>query len=558
VSTSAVPWAAAWKARVPALFRASIPARIRARLAAWYLFSLTLIVGIYAVTVLVLMHRGLASQVDRMLHVEIKAAAAAVQRKHEQHGPQWWMQPGTSLLKIDGDGHAEVWSEVSGGTVSRLAATLGAPQLPVLDHGSSAAKREKVADADGVSYYASTEARKIGDRLYAFRVTLPTAPVMRTLAELAMILLVGFVAVLTVGLLGGSAIAGLALAPISHIVAATRALRPTRLSDRLPETGPQDELRELTQVINGMIDRVQESFERERNFANDVAHELRTPLTAQIISAKLALTSRADNSNNAVETVQSMLEDAHHMHRLINGLLTLTRISTHGELPTLVSVDAAAAVAHCVNTLQVLAEEKGQSLVAMSDANTRIQADPTMLRQSLMNIVHNAIDHCGEGARIVVRLRAGARDDDKGHALILVEDDGPGIPPELQAQVFRRFFRGAGPNRSRGLGLGLAIAKAMTEAQGGTISLDAAHRRGTRFVLRFPTYVGLETDEDTVPPVRVKPGRPLRQTVPARAAAGLIGLSSLTLPRRRAHNPPTAPYSGSLREVLDGHSDFSH
>jgi signal transduction histidine kinase len=332
-------------------------------------------------------------------------------------------------------------------------------------------------------------------------------------------LLLALAVVLVIGWIAGLAVAALALSPVEHILQTTRALQPGAWNERLPQLGPDDELRDLTCVINELLDRVQASLERERRFADDVAHELRTPLTAQITRAEMtASLLHQQDSADPHEAMHSMLEEARHMQRLITGLLTLSRVATHSEAITLRPVDVVAVAEDCVELLRVLAEEKAQSLQVVHSGRPLAHAEPTMLRQALMNIVHNAIDHCGTGAQILVGVKSEpAQAGDARSAArvsIVVEDDGPGIAAEQLGQVFKRFFRG-GQRRERraGLGLGLAIAKALTEAQGGRIGVEPAAQRGTRFVLAF----------DAPPPVPPPPSSPRRAKALLRYSMALAG-----------------------------------
>jgi signal transduction histidine kinase len=246
-----------------------------------------------------------------------------------------------------------------------------------------------------------------------------------------------------------------------------------------------DDLQELVRALERQLDLAQAAVHNERRIVDDLAHELRTSLTSQILVAEMALSSGGAAQTlpaQAQDVVCSMLDEARHMEQLISGLLTLARLRTRREAVQLQRVDVIAVAHSCVHTLQVLAQERGQSLEVVGNGKPMALAEPTMLRQSLMSIVHNAIEHCQHGAVIRVVIHAPAASS--CCIEVCVEDDGPGIPLEQHAKIFDRFVRGQGGYRTgRGLGLGLAIAKAMTEAQGGTIRLDPAVSRGTRFLL---------------------------------------------------------------------------
>ena len=226
---------------------------------------------------------------------------------------------------------------------------------------------------------------------------------------------------------------------------------------------------------------------RQHRFVNDAAHELRTPLTAQSLVGANVLAREAATSAELREAIVSMLEESKHMKRLIEGLLDLTRAaltSTSGQGVSRqpVALDLSALARECVESLQVLAEEKQQSIEANVAPEVLADADLTMVRQALLNVIHNSVEHCPEGTHIQV---------DTFHCppnevLIRVQDDGPGIPLEEQGCVFERFYRGAGSSRQRGLGLGLSIAKAILCSQGGGIELRSTPGAGCTFLMTLP------------------------------------------------------------------------
>jgi signal transduction histidine kinase len=140
--------------------------------------------------------------------------------------------------------------------------------------------------------------------------------------------------------------------------------------------------------------------------------------------------------------------------------------------------------------MTALAEDKGHVLTMTSFEKTEVWADLTMLRQALMNLIHNAIVHCKQGANIKVVLV----DSLPNITTIAICDDGIGIPLDMQERVFDRFATGSrkafvekSATSHRGLGLGLSIAKALVEAQGGTLRLESEPNRGSKFLISIPT-----------------------------------------------------------------------
>jgi signal transduction histidine kinase len=394
----------------------------------------------------------------------------------------------------------------------------------------------------------------IDGRPFVLRAARSAAAVTSPLVDLAWRLAFALPVVLAVGWFGARAIAAQLLRPVRRIIRRARTLQPGLSTDRLPETGPDDEIRDLSLVINRMLDQVQASLQRERSFADDVAHELRTPLTAQITRAETTMSLlHRHGPADPHEAVHSMLDEARHMQRLVTGLLTLTRVSTQSEAVALQAVDVVAVAEDCVDLLRVLAEEKQQNLQILCHDRPLAQAEPTMLRQALMNIVHNAIDHCGAGAQIGVRITA-AKASPHGESaptpvVISVEDNGPGIPPDQLKHVFQRFFRAQGSRRQRserGLGLGLAIAKALTEAQGGRISVESAAPKGTRFVLQFNPHL---QQIATPPKPRRKPMALLRYNMAL--TGGEAGFAALPDLARRQNAPTRRAGSSELNAPVE-------
>jgi signal transduction histidine kinase len=225
---------------------------------------------------------------------------------------------------------------------------------------------------------------------------------------------------------------------------------------------------------------------RQQQFVSDVAHELRTPLTAQSVVGESVLARQDLTASQLREAIVSMLEESKHMKRLIEGLLDLTRASLtntgdHRVTRQRVALEVSGLVRDCVESLRVLAEEKRQSIEVNAIAAVLADADLTMVRQALLNVIHNAIEHCPEGTHIQVDTARSSNE-----ALIRVQDNGPGIALEDQRYVFERFYRGAGASRQRSLGLGLSIAKAVLCSQGGGIELRSTPGKGCCFLLSVP------------------------------------------------------------------------
>ncbi len=254
------------------------------------------------------------------------------------------------------------------------------------------------------------------------------------------------------------------------------------LSERLPNPNPHDELGRLATVFNETLARLEASFAELQRFTADASHELRSPLTALRAVGEVALRG-GDDPAMLRETVGSMLEEAQRLTDLVDALLTLARMDAAKTAVARETVDIAALLGEVRDQFDLLAADKQQAIAITCDAQLSTEADRTLLRLALVNLVHNAIQHSPPGTRIAVSAARRASGLE-----LAVRDDGPGIPDELHAKVFERFFR-IDKARSRaegGVGLGLAIAKQAVERNGGRIEIESASGRGSVFRLLLP------------------------------------------------------------------------
>jgi signal transduction histidine kinase len=253
------------------------------------------------------------------------------------------------------------------------------------------------------------------------------------------------------------------------------------------EVGHGNEPARFSAAARQRVTHLERVVMRQHRFVSDAAHELRTPLTAQTLVGENVLARQTASRAELNEAVVSMLEESKHMKRLIEGLLDLTRASLTGTSDTgitrqAVALDLSSLARDCVESLRVLAEEKNQIIETNVAAAVWVDADMTMVRQALLNVIHNSIEHCPDGTRIRVEVAPRM----PGEGLVRVQDNGPGIPMLDQRRVFERFYRGSGASRQRSLGLGLSIAKAILCSQGGGIELNSRPGEGCCFILSLP------------------------------------------------------------------------
>ncbi len=336
---------------------------------------------------------------------------------------------------------------------------------------------------DGTRVRALTQpVQSAASRRLTLRVFRDESGLDRTLREILVGFVLGVPLAALFASLGGYVMVGRALAPVSAMAEQARRITSESLSQRLPNPSPHDELGQLATVFNQTLQRLQDSFESLRRFTADASHELRTPLTALRTVGEVALRDGADPAGLR-ETVGSMLEEAQHINDLIDSLLLLARAEGTQAQRLLENVYLLDLLTEVRERVAVLAAEKQQTIELEGDPELCVSADHLLLRQAVMNIVHNAIRYSPPGTKVL--MRCFRRDD---HAVIEIADEGPGIAKEHQQRIFERFFR-VDKARSRaegGAGLGLAIARLSVEQHGGTIELVNLVGSGSRFRVVLP------------------------------------------------------------------------
>jgi heavy metal sensor kinase len=253
------------------------------------------------------------------------------------------------------------------------------------------------------------------------------------------------------------------------------------LNERLPAEAVDDELGHLARVFNRTLARLEQSFERLRRFTSDAAHELRTPLTLIRSVGEVGL-QNGGSVDEYREIIGSMLEEVDRLSRLLDSLLMICRADA-GQIVLQRTTIPVLDLAHdAARLFEVLLEEKGLTLAVEGDALVTVEGDRPLLRQVLVNILHNAIKYSPPGGVVWVVV-AFAEES----CVIEIADDGPGIPPEHHAKIFDRFYR-VDEGRSRnagGAGLGLAIARWTIDAHGGVLSLRNRKEGGCIFRIQL-------------------------------------------------------------------------
>jgi signal transduction histidine kinase len=296
--------------------------------------------------------------------------------------------------------------------------------------------------------------------------------------------IVGGLVALACALLGAFLIGSRVARPLRRMAGVAARVDAGDLHPRIEDPGGLgDEVKVLADSFNHMLDRLTEAFASQRAFVADASHELRTPLT--VIRGQLeVLAAQANPSESEIRRVGHLVQaEIARISRLVDDLLLLAK-SEQTEFLRVRWIDLPSFVGELWDGMSLLGDRSFE-LGPLPPGTLR--ADPERVAQALRNLIANAIEQTVPErglVRLTVQVDAGER------VRFLIDDDGPGIPPEQREAVFRRFHRtdAARTRRAGGTGLGLAIARAIADAHGGSLTAEASPDGGARLVLVLPGF----------------------------------------------------------------------
>jgi signal transduction histidine kinase len=330
----------------------------------------------------------------------------------------------------------------------------------------------------------------------------------------------GIMAVVSMGL--GWWLAGRALRPLQTITSATRAISASNLHERLALRGPDDELRELGDTIDGLLARLEASFDSQRQFVANASHELRTPLTVERALLEVALADPDASTDSLRHACERVLASSEEQERLIEALLTLA--SSERGLERRAPLDLGAVAAETVRATAAEARLRGVRVTSTLGAAATL-GDPRLVARLVRNLVDNALRYNVPGGHVVLTTEtrvgaepgvggvepgvggvepgagragtgagragtgAGRLEPGAGRAVLTVANTGPAIPPGEVARLLKPFQRlGAGRTAAygEGHGLGLSIVQAIAAAHGAALAVHPQPQGGLRIEVAFP------------------------------------------------------------------------
>jgi signal transduction histidine kinase len=465
---------------------------LTARLSAFSLAALAAVLVGFSAALYLLARAHLYRQADERLGAALNTLAAVAEVKPD--GVEWETHDRTVALATEGG--AVYWrvSEEGGRTVEGGASRHGpaeedfsrAAAAPTAAEGLGwRLAQRRLAPAPGASGSGSgrDEGPDEGKKYDALVLTagVPLAPLRAALCNLALTLAGLSAGVWLLAALAARRLCRRALAPLTRMAEAARAMSAADVSRRLPAPGTGDELDDLGRAFNDLLARREEAFERQRRFTGDASHQLRTPLAALLGQAEVALL-RPRPPEEYRRVLELVHGQAGGLRRIVESLLFLARADAEAQLPDLDVLDLAAWLPEYLRSWPDRGRRADLRLEAPAGP-LPVRAQAPLLGQLLDNLLDNACKYSEPGSPITLTLGL-----EKGCVSLTVEDAGCGIAAEDLPYVFEPFYRSAEARRRGvgGVGLGLAVARRIAAAFGGTLDARGRPGQGARFVLRLP------------------------------------------------------------------------
>jgi heavy metal sensor kinase len=461
---------------------------IRSRLTALYVALLGIILIVFSVVLYYFLNNRLYESIDHSLKL-----SASVVRKSAQLGYSRTPLPGLEFFfeQFLGYGNLNKFYRIydGSGNVGSRSKNIDASKFPLSQEAYGRALKGEityetftVADSHPLRVITMPVLRD-GTLVNLIQVGTSLEGVKETMRNLRIFLFTGVPAVLLVSALVGRFLARRSLEPVAKITQTAREIASGgNLSRRIPVPEVQDEIGNLARTFNEMMDRLERSFVKIRQFSSDASHELRTPLTVMKGQSELGL-SKLRRPSEYQEVLSSNLEEINYMSRILDDLFILAR-ADEGQLPMeSESVDLITVIEDVCKNVDVLAEDKNIEIKLAYMEPAEVIGDGHRLKQMVWTLLHNAVKYTPENGQIKITLQ-----DMDDYAYLTVQDNGIGIPEADLPWIFDRFYR-VDKARSRsegGSGLGLSICKHIVDMHNGEIEVESEIGKGTRFKIRLP------------------------------------------------------------------------
>jgi len=296
--------------------------------------------------------------------------------------------------------------------------------------------------------------------------------------------LLAVVLMVVLGVGGGYYVSRRILARIDAVSATSREIMAGDLSQRMAQSGSDDEFDRLAGSLNTMLDRIERLMHGMKEVSDNIAHDLKTPLTR--LRGRVEAALRAEPTEEGYrEALETTIEESDRLIAVFNGLLMIARAEAGASGASFGGVELSDVARDVAELYEPVAEEAGMTLTVDAPATAIVHGNRELIGQAIANLVDNALKYgrlaeTTEGGALTVTVRVV-----NDHAEIAVADHGPGIPAASRPKVVERFARLEESRSAPGAGLGLALVAAVARLHGGELRLED-NAPGLRAVLSLP------------------------------------------------------------------------
>jgi heavy metal sensor kinase len=448
---------------------------IKFRLTVWYLIAILVLLAVFGTVAYFMLSKNLYRNLDEALQTRVTELEGSIKLVNGQIS---FEQKFNDLVFI---------YNADGALLQRLGPNIGFPHIEKIVQqallGQSSFLTATTTEGQNVRMYGAPFNVDSRTRIAVIVGRLPQ-DIQNMLAIFRRVIIYSALAVLLLAGVGGMFLTNRTLKPVDHITDIARGIGESDLSRRI-EIQSDDEMGRLASTLNGMIARLEEAFNRQRQFAADASHELRTPLAVIQAESSLALDKKRTQAEYR-KSLEVVSQEVAYMSEIIGKLLQLVRGDASSEQLNLDEVNLRDLWAELTSDLEALAQEKGLQFLQGPMDNLSVMGDKLTLRQLFLNILDNAIRYTPSGGSIT-----GSLIKKEENAVVSISDTGVGISAEHLPFIFDRFYR-VDKARSRaegGTGLGLAIASSIAKMHGGYIEIESQVGKGSSFHIILPLLV---------------------------------------------------------------------
>lgn len=477
-----------------------LPTSVRTRLTLWYTVALTLPLIVFAVASYLIFSNAVRARTDAFVNDALTVFTREL-RAERRVGPAIPEVMRRTLSEVRFH-EVDITIFDGSGTVVGMSAPLpeGAaetgtsgravdPSTLVADLGTFplSAARTGTVTKDGIEYRIMVRPLEMAGHGYQLVGVHALTDMEAMLARIRHIFYVVIPLLILCAATGGFFLAGRSFRPVSAMATRAAEIGASTLYERLPMVA-NDELGDLARVLNDLLDRLDRSFEQQRQFMTDASHELRTPTA--IVRAEADVTLAKERRTEAeYRASMAIVQDAsRRLTKIVDDIFLLARADAGHLVMRTEPLYIDEVVRDTVRAVTPIAEERQVTVVLDSTVEASMPGDPHLLGRLVLNLLDNALKHSPKGGTVEVSMTAREAACD-----VSVVDGGPGIPPDAQERVFERFFRmdvarsREGSTLTSGAGLGLSICRRIAEMHGGSLELVSSRRGRTEFRVSLPT-----------------------------------------------------------------------